>query len=218
MTTDKKSLGYKIMAKITAFLDPKLEKYRPPKKKEPPYAPKTEEELIGVLKRTPKEILDANARNLIATAMAFDKMPVSLIMSPEKDIEYLRETDFLGPLMFDKLYKSGADICPVLDQNKQVCGLIHTKDIDPLAITEETPITQFIKNDVFYVRADYSLEMLLATFIRANTGYCLVVDREEKIKGFVTLDTLMYVLFGHDIADHFSDDANRTAVATRTQK
>ena len=215
MTTAKKSLGYKIMAKFTAFLDPKLEKYR---KKEPPFAPKTEEELVAVIKRTPKEILDANARNLIATAMAFDKMPVSLIMSPEKDIDYLHETDFLGPLMFDKLYKSGADICPVLDKDKQVCGLIHTKDIDPLAITEETPITQFIRKDVYYVRADYSLEMLLAAFIRNNTSYCLVIDRDEKIQGFVTLDTLMYVLFGREIADSFSDDASQYAVATRTQK
>ena len=71
MTTAKKSLGFKIMAKITAFLDRKLAKYRPAKPKEPPYTPKTTEDLVALLKRTSQEILDTNARNLIATAMAF---------------------------------------------------------------------------------------------------------------------------------------------------
>ena len=64
----KKSLFYRIMAKFTAAIDPKLEKYRPPKKKEPPFTPKTEDELIGVIKRTPKTLLDAQARNLLASA------------------------------------------------------------------------------------------------------------------------------------------------------
>ena len=68
----KKSLFYRIMAKFTAAIDPKLEKYRPPKKKEPPFTPKTEDELIGVIKRTPKTLLDAQARDLLSSAMAFD--------------------------------------------------------------------------------------------------------------------------------------------------
>ena len=218
MTTAKKSLGFRIMAKLTAFLDRKLAKYRPPKPKEPPYTPKTEQDLVEVIHRTPQDVLNASARNLIATAMSFDNIPVSTIMSPRKDIVFLHKTDFLGPLLFDKLYKSGADICPVLDKDEQVCGLIDTKDIDPLKITEETPITKYIKKDVYYVRTDYSLEMLLAVFVRENTNYCLVIDREEKIKGFVTLDTLTYVLFGREISDSFNDDTDSYLVATRKEK
>ena len=161
----KKSLFYRIMAKFTAAIDPKLEKYRPPKKKEPPFTPKTEDELIGVIKRTPKTLLDAQARNLLASAMAFDKMAVSVIMSPKRDMEFLHETDY-----------------------------------------------------VFFVRTDYTLEMLLATFLRTNSSYCIVINRDEKIEGYVTLDTLMYVLFGREIADSFDNDSNATAVAKRSKK
>lgn len=214
----KKSLFFKIMAKLTAMIDPKLEKYRPPKKKEPPFTPKTEEELIGVIKRTPKDLLDANARNLLASAMSFDKMAVSVIMSPKRDMEFLHETDFLGPLTFDKLYKSGSTRFPVLNQDEQVCGILNTDNVDPLAITEETPITKYMDTDVFFVRTDYTLEMLLATFLRTNDSYCIVVDRDAKIKGFVTLDTLMYVLFGREISDSFDNDSIVTAVAERREK
>lgn len=214
----KKSLFYRIMAKFTAAIDPKLEKYRPPKKKEPPFTPKTEDELIGVIKRTPKTLLDAQARNLLASAMAFDKMAVSVIMSPKRDMEFLHETDFLGPLTFDKLYKSGATRFPVLNQDNQVCGILNTDDADPLAITEETPITKYMSTDVFFVRTDYTLGMLLATFLRTNSSYCIVINRDEKIEGYVTLDTLMYVLFGREIADSFDNDSNATAVAKRSKK
>ncbi len=214
----KQSFFYKLMAKFTAKIDPKLEKYRPPKKKEPPFTPQTEEELIGVIKRTPKTLLDARTRNLLASAMAFDKMAVSVIMSPKREMEFLHETDFLGPLTFDKLYKSGATRFPILDQNDQVCGILNTDKVDPLAITEETPITKYMSTDVYFVRADYTLEMLLATFLRTESSYCIVIDREEKIKGFVTLDTLMFVLFGREIADSFDNDASSAAVAKRTEK
>jgi len=212
------SFFYKLMAKITAKIDPKLEKYRPPKKKDPPFTPKTEGELIAVIKRTPKTILDMHARNLIAGAMSFDKMAVSVIMSPKREMEFLHEGDFLGPLTFDKLYKSGATRFPVLDQDDQVCGILDTDRVDPLAITKETPITKYMSTDVHFVRADYSLEMLLATFLRTGDSYCIVVDREAKIKGYVTLDTLMFVLFGREITDNFDNDALVSAVAQRTQK
>ena len=125
------SLFFKVMAKLTSFIDPKLQKYRPPKKKEPPFTPKTEADLIAVLRRTPKGVLDANARNLLASAMSFDKMAVSVIMSPKREMNFLRETDFLGPLTFDKLYKSGANRFPVLDENGQVCGILNTDTVDP---------------------------------------------------------------------------------------
>ncbi len=214
----KQSFFHKLMVKFTAKIDPKLEKYRPPKKKEPPFTPKTEEELIDVIKRTPKTLLDAQARNLLASAMAFDKMAVSVIMSPKREMEFLHETDFLGPLTFDKLYKSGATRFPILDQNDQVCGILNTDRVDPLAITEETPITKYMSTDVYFVRTDYTLEMLLATFLRTESSYCIVIDREEKIKGYVTLDTLMYVLFSREISDSFDNDASAPAVAKRTKK
>lgn len=212
------SFFYKIMVKFTSFIDPKLEKYRPPKKKEPPFTPKTEEELIAVIKRTPKELLDTNTRNLLASAMAFDKMAVSVIMSPKREMNFLHETDFLGPLTFDKLYKSGANRFPILDENDQVCGILNTDNVDPLAITEETPIAKYMSTDVYFVRADYTLEMLLATFIRTNSSYCIVVDKNANIKGDVTLDTLIFVLFGREIADSFDNDASALAVAKRSEK
>ena len=51
-----KSFLHKLMAKFVKWLDPKFAQFRTPEKKIP-FTPKDEKEFIGVLKRTPKNIL-----------------------------------------------------------------------------------------------------------------------------------------------------------------
>ncbi len=202
---------------MVVALDPKLEKYRPPKKVKP-FRPETEQELVAVLKRTPKDVLPDDKRNLIAGAMSFDKIPVSSVMVPKKDMMFLHEGDFLGPLLLDKLYKTGADCFPVLGADKQVCGLVYTDEIDPLKIEEDQPIDKFIQRKVAFVRGDYSLEMVISTFLRMHTDYCIVLDKEMEIQGCLTLGDVTTLLFNREITDSFDSDASPFAVAHRTQK
>ncbi len=211
------SFFHKVMAKIVKWLDPKLVKFRTPEKKIP-FTPKDEKEFIGVLKRTPKNILSDNQRNLIAGAMTFDQIPVSEIMTERADIMLLNESDFLGPLLLDKMFKTGLTHFPVLDKEGNVFGYIDTEDIDPLKITEDQPLDHYINKKVYFARADYSLKMLLATFLRSDCTYCIVVNKEGRFVGAVTMDTLIAVLFGHHIRDTFDNDASPLAVAQRTEK
>ncbi len=212
-----KSFFHKLMAKFVKWLDPKMAQFRPPEKKIP-FTPQNEKEFVGVLKRTPKEILSDKQRNLIAGVMTFDQIPVSEIMTERADMMFLSEADFLGPLLLDKMFKTGDTHFPVLDKDGNVFGYVNTEDIDPLEIQEDQPLDQFINKKIYYVRADYSLKMLLTTFLRSDCTYCVVVDKEARAIGSVTMDTLMTVLFGQHLRDTFDNDANPTAVAKRTEK
>lgn len=204
-----------LMTRLTNFLDPRLEKYRPPKK-HTPYKPATKEELIKLLKRCNKSVLSDAERDIIAGAMSFPVMPVSSIMHSEKDITYLREIDPLDPLTLDRLYKTGQNCFPVKDSGDQISGLLRLDDLDTLKATEDF-VSDHISHDFCYARQDYSLEMLLATFIRANNNFAFVINREGKIVGYVTLANLMEQLSGAD-NETFADDANLEAVAGRTRK
>lgn len=205
------------MTKIVVALDPKLEKYRPPKKVKP-FRPETEQELVAVLKRTPKDVLPDEKRNLIAGAMSFDRISVASVMTPKKDITFLHEGDFLGPLLLDKLYKTGANCFPVLGADKQVCGIVYTDSIDPLNIKEDQPIDSFINRNIVFVRSDYSLEMALAALLRAHSDYCIVIDKEMELQGCLTLSDITTLLFNRAVADTFDSDASPYAVARRSQK
>ena len=207
----------KLMTKIVVALDPKLEKYRPPKKVKP-FRPETEQELVAVLKRTPKDVLPDEKRNLIAGAMSFDRISVASVMTPKKDITFLHEGDFLGPLLLDKLYKTGANCFPVLGADKQVCGIVYTDSIDPLNIKEDQPIDSFINRNIVFVRSDYSLEMALAALLRVHSDYCIVIDKEMELQGCLTLSDITTLLFNRAVADTFDSDACPYAVARRSQK
>ena len=201
----------KLMTKIVVALDPKLEKYRPPKKVKP-FRPETEQELVAVLKRTPKDVLPDEKRNLIAGAMSFDRISVASVMTPKKDITFLHEGDFLGPLLLDKLYKTGANCFPVLGADKQVCGIVYTDSIDPLNIKEDQPIDSFINRNIVFVRSDYSLEMALAALLRAHSDYCIVIDKEMELRMVVNrfFNCFSYVqivfFFNFHIIFLFNDD------------
>ena len=212
-----KNFFQKLMTKMVVALDPKLDKYRPPKKVKP-FRPETEKELVAVLKRTPKEVLSDGKRNLIAGAMSFDQISVASIMVPKKEMTFLHEGDFLGPLLLDKLYKTGANCFPVLDKDNGVCGLVYTDEIDPLKIEEDQPIDKFVRSQVAFVRGDYSLEMALATFLRTHSDYCIVLDREMDILGCLTLTDVVTLLFNREIDDSFDSDLSPYSVAHRDQK
>lgn len=207
----------KLMTKIVVALDPKLEKYRPPKKVKP-FRPETEQELVAVLKRTPKNVLPDDKRNLIAGAMSFSQIAVASVMTPKKDMTFLKEGDFLGPLLLDKLYKTGANCFPVLGADKQVSGLVYTESIDPLNIDKDQPIGKYIDHNVVFVRSDYSLEMALAALLRAHSDYAVVIDKEMELQGCITLSDITTLLFNREITDTFDFDSSPYAVAHRAQK
>ena len=129
------------MRKFVKFIDPKLEKYRAKKAptKLPKYTPKTLEEFIGVLQRTPKTILNSDDRDHIAAVMSFDSRKVVDLMIPKEKMVFVHQKDFLGPLTLDKLYKSGYTNFPVVDDKDKVKGMIHNAAINALEIKKNRP-------------------------------------------------------------------------------
>ena len=166
----KKSLPHRLMAKLVRSLDAPFDKFREKpiaiseKQKEKErqkyldkiqkaveeehrnYTPQSEKELVQVFRRAPREVLDVKHRNLISGAMSFDKRKAMLITMPREDITFLKDSDFLGPLKLDNLYKTGETIFPVLDKSKKVVGLVRTDKLDLLHITKDQPVTKLIKD------------------------------------------------------------------------
>lgn len=205
---------FKVASRLVRWLDPRLQKYR----KETPatlYTPESEEELIKLLRRTPTVVLGKNERKLIAGAMSFFDAPVSSIMTPRPAMRLLSDKDFLGPLLLDKLYKSGAKSFVVLDKKQQICGILNTNSFNPLSVAEDTPISEYMQPTVFYIRADYSLEMALSAFLRTSATLLVVIDRDAKMLGSLDFSRLIEKLFGREVFDSFDRDTSLEAVASR---
>ena len=179
------------------------------------FTPASEKELVEVIRRTPREVLDVKGRNLISGAMSFKTRRAALVMMPREDITFLKDKDTLGPVILDKLYKTGETIFPVLNNYDKVCGLIRTDKLDLLHIGKNEPVAKLMEHNVAFARADYTLEQLLAVFLRNNTDYVLIIDDKEQLLGYAELDTLIAVLFNRELKDDFSDDTSSSLVAKR---
>ena len=182
-----------LIRKFVKFIDPKLEKYRVKKAptKIPKYTPKTLEEFIGVLQRTPKSILSSDDRNRIAAVMSFDTRRVSDLMIPKEKMVFVHQKDFLGPLTLDKLYKSGFTNFPVIDDKEKVKGIIHTEALNALEIKKTDRAEKYLDKNVCYLHLNDSLQFAVEEIERTNSYYFLVLDESDSLAGFFTIQMLL---------------------------
>ncbi len=201
-----------ILRQFTRWVDPKLDQYRAPV----PYTPRNSKELMAVLRRTPKEILNDRERDMVIAASNFRRTRVSEIMIPHSDITFVHENEILGPLMLDKLYKSGFAHFPIVNSRKEVIGVLHTEALNSLSIKETDRAKKYLDPKVYYARGDYTLEQALAAFARTNCHFLLVIDKESEIVGLLTYQSLIEYLLGNpDATDKFDRDDDRYAVSQR---
>jgi CBS domain containing-hemolysin-like protein len=178
------------------MLDPKLEKYRAKKMPAPKYTPKTLEEFIGVLQRTPRSIITNRDRERIVAIMSFDEKRVGDLMADKSRIVFVKRDEILGPLVLDKLYKSGFKSFPVVDGRDKVIGVIHTEALNALEIKKTERAEKYMDEKVNYLKESDSLEYAVEEIEQTDSYYFLVTDAEEKLVGCFTVQMLLEYLVG----------------------
>ncbi len=180
-----------LIRKFVKFIDPKLEKYRHPRASAPKYTPKTLPEFIDLLKRTPKTILSGRDRNRIAAIMNFDNRTINELMTPKEKMVFVNEKEVLGPLVLDKLYKSGFTNFPVINNKEKVIGIIHTEALNALEIKKTDRASKYLDPTVNYLHLNDSLQFAVEEIERTNSYYFLVLDDSESLAGFFTIQMLL---------------------------
>ena len=182
-----------LIRKFVKFIDPKLEKYRAKTLPSPipKYTPKTLPDFIDVLKRTPRNILSNKDRDRIAAIMNFDNRNVKDLMAPKSKMIFVNEKEILGPLVLDRLYKSGFTNFPVVDNKNKVLGIIHTEALNALEIKHTDRAKKYLDPIVNYLHTTDSLKFAVKEIERTNSYYFLVLDEQESLVGFFTTQMLL---------------------------
>ena len=185
-----------ILQKFVKWLDPRLEKYRGKKPAAPKYAPKTLEELVEVLQRTPADVLSGTDRARIAAVMSFDSRVVGDLMVGKDKMVFVKASEVLGPLVLDKLYQSGFTNFPVVDSHEKVVGILHTEALNALEIRKTEKAEKYMDANVCYLHVQDKLSFAVEEIERTGSSYFLVMDAEEKLVGFFTVKMLLDYLLG----------------------
>lgn len=206
--------------------DPKLEPYREKKRaslepvvvQEQDYnmaPPETREDLFALLREAPMSVLSADERKAMVAILGLPEVQVTEIMTRGSKMVFVNKDEVLGPLVLDKLYRSGFVFFPVIDGREHIVGTLHTALLNSLDIKDTKPAREVMEPRVYYLRGDYSLEQALKAFLRTGTQMMLVVDSYGKLIGMLTFAQLMDYLFSQKYADGFDRDDDRLAVAKR---
>ena len=161
-----------------------------PKQPEP-FTPKTIQDFIGVIKRTPLTVLSKKDRNRISAVMSFDDRIVADLMVDKSKMVFVNAKDLLGPLMLDKLYKSGFTNFPVVDNKDHVKGVIHTEALNALEIRKTDRAEKYMDKVVSYLHITDSLQHAVEEIERTNSYYFLVLDPSDALAGFFTAKMLL---------------------------
>lgn len=197
----------RIMQRLVRWLDPLLDRFRPRKTpaKSIGYTPTSIKDFVEIINRTPKDILSTKDRTRIAAVMSFDDRTVSEVMIPRSEVIFVHDEDVLGPLMLDKLYKSGLTSFPVIDSYDHIRGIIHTQALNALESKQTARAAKYLDRKVCYLHASDSLAFVVSEIERTNSYCFLVLDdsiaapatpHKDSIVGLFTIQQLLDYLLG----------------------
>lgn len=173
------------------------------------------EELQCIINQS-KNVLSVEERLLIVNGLSFNEQLVNSVMVPRSSINYIEKSEFLGPLVLDKLYKKGHLKLPVISGSlDNVIGVLDIKALLALDTKRSITAEKAMDKRVYYVRADQTLRQAMAAFLKTKQYLLVVVNEAKETVGLLVLGDVLEVLFGSKVDDSFDSYEDLSAVALR---
>lgn len=164
-----------------------------------------------------KTVFSENERLLLANALKFGNKLVSESMTPAGEIETIKHSEVLGPIMLDRLHKSGQAYFPVVKKDvNHVVGLLSLDDALLRAKTNaKTTAAELMQSPVFYLNEAQNLPEGLSAFLRVRTPLFIVVNEHQNTTGLITLSDIIKAMFGRSLNGEFDQYDDLGAVSKR---
>lgn len=155
-----------------------------------------EEVRVLLLEGTEAGVFHRDEPRMVASVLAFDRMPVSEIMTPSERISCLSVEDTCETL-WRKVVLTGHSNYPVCTSDRDhVIGVVSLKSVCAnLASGARAPVRELMKAPVF-VRTNESVLNLLGHFRESGTHVAVVRGANGRVKGFATLVDVLEATVG----------------------
>ena len=158
-------------------------------------------------------VLDRNEKLLIRQALRYQDILVRDIMTPRSVLTTVEEGDTIGPLLLDRLHKSGHSRFPVIREDlDHVVGILYMHELVPLN-PKAKKVSDAMSRKVFYVHQDKALDHVLQAFLRTKHHLFMVVNEFEEVMGVVSIEDVLETIIGRKIVDEFDQYEDLRAVA-----
>jgi len=164
------------------------------------------------------EIITSDEKKLIVNGLSFNDKLVKEIMTPRSMIDFIKDSEFLGPLTLDELH-SGHSRLPVIKGDiDHIIGVLNLRSLLALDVKRSTTAEKAMEPKVFYIHQDQSLRHALAAFIKTRHQLFIVVNEFRETVGLLSLEDVIEALIGQKIVDEFDSHDDLRTVALRNPR
>ncbi len=163
----------------------------------------TEEELRYMIKVGGEDgTLHKDKYKMLSRVFDFDQAVVESVMTPKKDMVSIDMNSSLEDMM-EKALECGYSRIPVhKDSPDNIVGMINMKDLLNLEHNKSLLVLQDIIYPATTVPGLKKVTELLTEFQKGHTHLALVIDRQGKIEGLITLEDLLEEIVGEIEDEH----------------
>lgn len=152
--------------------------------------------------------------NLLLHALTYQDKDVASILTPRRVVKAVKASDDISPVVMDELHKSGHSRFPVYgDTEEQIVGTLYLRDL--VKARKGGHVRDIMREEVFYVHEDYSLDQVLHAFLKTKHHLFIAVNSFEEYVGIVTIEDVLEQIIGRKIVDEFDQYDDMRAVAAK---
>ena len=181
--------------------------------------PKTTEDMVAMVDAASEnEIIDNDARRIIAGALEVSAMHARDIMIPRTQMTILKADDTLEENL-QKIIDTSHSRYPVIGENiDEILGILLVKDLLPLFFQKDASVDSSVDNSdsqkfiidllrpVVFVPESKRLNVLLRQFREDRNHMALVIDEYGTLAGLVTIEDVLEEIVGEIEDEHDATD------------
>jgi len=171
--------------------------------------PTDRSELMDVLRdAADRQIMDAEALNIIFGALQVSDMQARDIMIPRSQLVYLKSSDALDVLLPTIIQTQHSRFPVIGDDLDDIKGILHAKDLLPLVLLQDLhgfDIKDHIRQ-ASVIPESKRLNVLLEDFRQTRNHMAVVVDEYGHVSGVVTIEDVLEQIVGEIEDEHDIDD------------
>lgn len=172
----------------------------------------SKEELLKAVESS-KQALSREEKLLIKQAVSYSETRIRDVMTPRSVVVTVEADDTVGPVLLDRLHKSGQSRFPVVRKKlDDVVGMLYMRNLVPLKASVKK-VEQAMDAKVYYVHEDKTLDHALHAFLRTKHHLFIVVNEFEEATGVISIEDILETIIGRDIVDEFDQYEDLRAVA-----
>lgn len=146
--------------------------------------------------------LDADEVEIMKSTLSLSEKRTKSIMTPMRSVYWLSKDTIIDADTIDEIKRRAWSRIPILDTTKATCyGVLLMKDLVDIDFDHRpTPVTDLPLRPTKTVGSMTALDTLFRKFISARS-HLMLVERNGKIIGIVTIEDLIEEILGHEIED-----------------